>query len=100
MNMMCTAPRALPPSSSPLAPTAKSFTPSPSKSPMFATEYPNLSPLVSSGPFVVESLISTVDFTSPSAADAYGNDASNAPGIITPNIASAKIERSKIFNIS
>ena len=49
---------------------------------------------------MVESLISTVDFTSPSAADAYGNETYNAPGIITPNIASAKIERSKIFNIS
>ena len=100
MNMICTAPRSVPPSSSPYAPAAKSFTPSPSKSPMFATDMPNLSLSDNVGPFAVESLISTVDFTSPSAADAYGNETYNAPGIITPNIASAKIERSKIFNIS
>ena len=67
---------------------------------MFATDMPNLSLSDNVGPFAVESLISTVDFTSPSAADAYGNETYNAPGIITPNIASAKIERSKIFNIS
>ena len=42
MNMMCTAPRLVPvPSSSLIAPTAKSFTPSPSRSPKFSTEYPN-----------------------------------------------------------
>ena len=41
IKKMCTAPRLAPPSSSPLAPTAKSFTPSPSKSPMFATDMPN-----------------------------------------------------------
>ena len=29
-----------------------------------------------------------------------GNETYNAPGIITPNIASAKIEMSEIFNIS
>ena len=43
---------------------------------MFATECPNLSPLVSVGPFVVESLISTVESTEPSdvAANASKSD--------------------------
>ena len=70
MNMMCTAPR-LSPTSSSLTPTAKSLTPSPSKSPMFAT-VPNKSESDNVGPFAVESLISTVDFTSPFAA--YASD--------------------------
>ena len=43
-----------------------SVTPSPSKSPIFATDQPNRSLLAKSGPFVVESLITTVDFTEPS----------------------------------
>ena len=64
--MMCTAPRLAPTKSSPYAPTAKSFTPSPSKSPMFATEYPKPSLFASVGPFVVEELISTVESTEPS----------------------------------
>ena len=68
INMMCTAPRFLPSSSSWAAPTAKSFTPSPSKSPMFAIEAPNLSLADSVGPFSVESLITTVDFTEPSVS--------------------------------
>ena len=38
--IMCTAPRFAPPLSSLAAPTAKSFTPSPSKSPMFAIVLP------------------------------------------------------------
>ena len=37
-----------------------SVVPSPSRSPMFATETPNWSPLLSTGPFAVISLISTV----------------------------------------
>ena len=47
INIMCTAPRALPPLalpfssiSSPCVPTAMSLTPSPFKSPMFATDIP------------------------------------------------------------
>ena len=63
---MCTAPRAPPELSSPYAPTAKSFTPSLFKSPMFSTANPNQSELVSVGPFAVESLISTVESTEPS----------------------------------
>ena len=39
-NIICNAPRSSPPASSRGAPTARSVTPSPSKSPMFATEYP------------------------------------------------------------
>ena len=66
MNMMCTAPRLVPPSpSSYAAPTAKSPTPSPSRSPIFAMEYPKRSPLFNVGPFVVKSLISTVESTEP-----------------------------------
>ena len=41
MNRMFTAPLLVPASESRLAPTAKSFTPSPSKSPMFSTDLPN-----------------------------------------------------------
>ena len=67
INMICTAPRLLPvPSSSCIAPTAKSLTPSPSRSPIFSAEYPNRSSFVNVGPFVVSELISTVDFTEPS----------------------------------
>ena len=65
MNKMCTVPRLSPPSSSKCAPTTKSIIPFPSKSPMLSTPIPNLSPSSSVGPFVVESLISTVDFTEP-----------------------------------
>ena len=63
---MCTAPRLAPATSSPFAPTAMSFTPSPSRSPMFSTDIPKESPLSSTGPFVVLSLISTVESTEPS----------------------------------
>ena len=66
INIMCTAPRAPPESSSPYAPTAKSFTPSLFKSPMFAIDLPKKSELDSVGPFVVEELISTVESTEPS----------------------------------
>ena len=63
---MCTAPRLAPATSSPFAPTTMSFTPSPSRSPMFSTDIPKESPLSSTGPFVVLSLISTVESTEPS----------------------------------
>ena len=68
MNMMCIVlPRC--------APTAKSLTPSPSKSPMFATAVPKLSPL-NSPRLAVSSLISTVESTEPSdvAANASKSD--------------------------
>jgi hypothetical protein len=39
---------------------------------MFATDHPKLSELASEGPFAVEELISTVDITSPSAANVSG----------------------------
>jgi hypothetical protein len=42
-NRMWTAPRSVPPSSSPEAPTARSGVPSPSRSPIPATEMPNSS---------------------------------------------------------
>ena len=64
MNMMCTVP--LLPAPSQYAPTAKSSTPSELRSPIFAIDRPKRSSLANSGPFVVESLISTVDFTAPS----------------------------------
>ena len=64
INKMYTAPLSFPPDASSLfAPTAKSLTPSPSRSPMFATESPkrklsfNENPKLSS----VSSLISTVE---------------------------------------
>ena len=75
MNMMCTVPLFKPPASSLYAPTAKSLTPSPSKSPMFATAVPKLSPL-NSPRLAVEELISTVESTEPSdvAANASKSD--------------------------
>ena len=68
MNMMCIV-------LSPYAPTTKSLTPSPSKSPMFATAVPKLSPL-NSPRLAVSSLISTVESTEPSdvAANASKSD--------------------------
>ena len=66
INIMCTAPRVSPEPSSLSAPTAISLTPSPSKSPMSATDDPRLSVALMSGPFAVESLISTVESTEPS----------------------------------
>ena len=42
-----------------------SLTPSPSKSPIFATDQPNRSLLSKTGPFSVESLITAIDFTEP-----------------------------------
>ena len=62
----CTAPRRFPPSSSPFAPTAMSGTPSPSTSPMPATEVPNSSSSASDGPFAVVELISVVFLIVPS----------------------------------
>ena len=60
-----TAPRPLPPASSPGAPAAMSGTPSPSRSPMPAAEAPNRSPITSDGP-LADSSISTACFTVPS----------------------------------
>ena len=79
---MCTAPRAPPPSSSPYAPTAKSFTPSLFKSPMFAIDLPKKSELDSVGPFVVEELISTVESTEPSV---FINIMCTAPRALPPS---------------
>ena len=61
MNTTWTAPL-LPssPTSSPVAPTAMSSTPSPSTSPMPATEVPNKSPSSSEGPLGVVEFISAV----------------------------------------
>ena len=61
INMMCMAPRLVPPASSKFAPTAMSFMPSLFRSPMFATDAPKKSPSASTGPFVVVSLISTTE---------------------------------------
>ena len=59
--MMCTAPRLVPPSSSPGAPAAMSGMPSRLMSPTEATEEPKKSPLTIEGPVVLgRSLISTV----------------------------------------
>ena len=66
MNMMCNTPWFDPRLSSRGAPTAKSSTPSPSRSPMFAMDSPKRSWSINTGPFTVESLIATVDFTEPS----------------------------------
>ena len=65
-NRMWTAPRLLPPASSPTAPAAMSATPSPSTSPIPATEAPKLSLSASEGPFAVDEFISAVLFTVPS----------------------------------
>ena len=60
ISMMWTVPRLEPPVSSPDAPAAMSCTPSPSKSPIRATEKPNWSKCVSDGPFAVsESVLAT-----------------------------------------
>ena len=65
-NMTWSAPLVFPPASSPTAPAATSGTPSPSRSPAAATEYPKKSPFESEGPFAVVELISAVLFTVPS----------------------------------
>ena len=67
MNMMCTAPRSVPPASSKWALAAMSGMPSPSRSPIPATELPKASSFNSAGPFAVSSFISAVSFTEPSA---------------------------------
>ena len=84
INMMCTAPSSnlyspvheapsgiYPQSkslvSSPYAPTARSVTPSPSRSPMAATEWPKRSYADRSGPWGVLAFISLVSLTVPSA---------------------------------
>ena len=85
-NEICTAPFLFPSSESRVAPTAKSFTPSPSKSPMFSTDQPYQYPFPKVGPFVVESLISTADFTAPSSSM---NKTCTAPRLEPP--ASSKI---------
>ena len=64
MYVKKTVPRLL---SSPGEPTAKSFTSSPFISPMFVIDDPYLLSKFKTGPFGVEELISTVDFTEPLA---------------------------------
>ena len=66
MNRTWTAPLLRCPSSSPGAPAAMSPTPSPSRSPMPATDEPKASSSASDGPFCVVELISAVPFTVPS----------------------------------
>ena len=66
MNRTCSAPLPFPPASSPGAPAAMSGTPSRSRSPMPATEWPNWSTRPSDGPLGVEPFISAVLFTVPS----------------------------------
>ena len=67
MYSMWTAPElARSPSSSPNAPTARSATPSRSRSPSGARDEPKKSPLVSCGPLAVEEFISAVLLTVPS----------------------------------
>ena len=63
MNMTWTAPRSTPPASSLMAPTARSGTPSPSRSPMNATDAPNVSNVSSEGPLAVLPLIPMVRAT-------------------------------------
>ena len=66
MNMTWTAPLSLPPASSPGAPAAMSGTPSPSRSPMPAAEWPKLSLRERIGPNGVPSWILAVLFAVPS----------------------------------
>ena len=66
MYKMCTAPLPLPPSSSACAPTTRSVTPSRLISPMLVIDEPNVSPFNNDGPFVVLSLILTVESIEPS----------------------------------
>ena len=65
-NMTWTAPLPLPPASSPGAPAATSTTPSPSRSPIAAADWPKRSPFESDGPPAVDESISAVLFTVPS----------------------------------
>ena len=66
MNIMNRSPVGMPVTEWPYAPTAISAIPSPSRSPMRATDEPNRSPSRSAGPFAVSEFISTVLFTVPS----------------------------------
>ena len=59
MNRTYRSPVPVPPPKRPVAPTAMSGVPSPSRSPILATEAPKRSPDAMSGPFGVEALIST-----------------------------------------
>ena len=65
-SMTCTAPLESPPASSPGAPAATSGTPSPSKSPMPATDEPKLSLSASEGPLGVPAPIHAMLATVPS----------------------------------
>ena len=77
----CTAPRYVPPVSSRTAPTARSVTPSPSKSPSDATELPNESESVSVGPPFVPLAIFTLLATVPFA---FSNSTCTAPRFVPP----------------
>ena len=81
MNMMCTAPRSVPPASSPQAPAAMSGTPSPSRSPIPATDMPKRSSFDRVGPFAVSSFIAMASFTEPSA---FMNIICMAPWLFPP----------------
>ena len=65
-NTKWTAPLEIPPPPLNIEPEARSGVPSPSRSPMPATDDPNSLPLASEGPFGVDELISAVLFTVPS----------------------------------
>ena len=62
---MWAAPAFAAPASSPVAPTARSPTPSPSRSPIAASDAPKASLAARDGPLAVEALISAVLFTEP-----------------------------------
>ena len=61
-----TAPRSVPPSSRPLEPTARSFTPSRSMSPTSDNDVPNSSPNCIDGPLLVVASMTAVRFAVPS----------------------------------
>ena len=82
MYIMWTAPLWLPPASSPQAPAATSGTPSPSRSPMPATDEPKLSLSASDGPFAVVEFISAVLFTVPSE---FRNSTCSTPLLLCPS---------------
>ena len=80
--MMWTAPACEAPSSSLLAPAARSGTPSPSRSPTDASEVPKRSPDASCGPLALEALISNVFFAVPSA---FKKIRYTAPALLPPS---------------
>ena len=80
-NKMCTAPVY---DSSPRAPTAKSLTPLPSMSPIFATEAPKRSSSDNVGPFVVVPSITTVAFARPFPGSSSMNKMYTAPVATEP----------------